>query len=459
MFNRIFRNTKRWLINNSENSLEEAYQAALKIQSLENEYFQGREIRQQNSDYGSTTFAHFQSQLKSNLQLIRFKLSQFRTNQSLGNFVNINGKNNQEKNIYLNNGKDIISNQELILERLNFIDSIIAKYEDNGYESSGTIVTNNYQKQNIKTVPNLAKNNKAETSSNKQKKKEVNKNKNIQNDFETKSESISDKTSILPRSFLRSLGKIKQEIDPQSAESEEEIVNKFRKSRYKTAISIKFLLLLIIIPLLVHNLSKIAIGKVFIQPYFKNHEQIVFINQDLQEEALVELRNFEENLHLKSMIGLIPHLSVEEKEEQIKEKAHELAEDYRHRSANAIGNIFADIFSVGAFGVILITSKKELLILKSFIDELIYGLSDSAKAFLIILFTDMFVGFHSPHGWEIILEGVTRHFGLPENRDFNFLFIATFPVILDTVLKYWIFRYLNRISPSAVATYKNMNES
>jgi hypothetical protein len=33
-------------------------------------------------------------------------------------------------------------------------------------------------------------------------------------------------------------------------------------------------------------------------------------------------------------------------------------------------------------------------------DEIVYGLSDSAKAFIIILFTDMFVGFHSPHGWE-----------------------------------------------------------
>jgi hypothetical protein len=91
-------------------------------------------------------------------------------------------------------------------------------------------------------------------------------------------------------------------------------------------------------------------------------------------------------------------------------------------------------------------------------DQLIYGLSDSAKAFVIILFTDIFVGFHSPHGWEILLEGVSRHFGLPANRDFIFLFIATFPVILDTIFKYWIFRYLNRVSPSAVATYKTMNE-
>ncbi|MGK7898423.1 MAG: proton extrusion protein PcxA, partial [Xenococcus sp. (in: cyanobacteria)] len=122
------------------------------------------------------------------------------------------------------------------------------------------------------------------------------------------------------------------------------------------------------------------------------------------------------------------------------------------------GNIFADICSLIAFTLIVFVCKREILIIKSFLDEIIYGLSDSAKAFLIILLTDMFVGYHSPHGWEVILKAIANHFGLAENRDFDFLFIATFPVILDTVLKYWIFRYLNRISPSSVATYKNMNE-
>lgn len=209
-------------------------------------------------------------------------------------------------------------------------------------------------------------------------------------------ETVSDKTSVLPRSFLRTIDRIKQEIDPKSSESEQDVLNRFRKSKYKTAISIKFLLLLIIVPLLVHNVAKIALGKVFIDPYFSRHEEIVFINQDLQEEALIELKNFEENLNLKVMLGIIPELSIEEKEHEIKAKAQELGEEYRRESANAIKNIFADVFSLIAFGIVIYFSKRELQILKSFIDETIYGLSDSAKAFLIILFTDMFVGFHSP---------------------------------------------------------------
>jgi hypothetical protein len=211
--------------------------------------------------------------------------------------------------------------------------------------------------------------------------------------------------------------------------------------------------------LLTHQVTKTIFITPLVQQYFDEHpQQVLFINKDLEEEAFAELRQYEEELRFKSIIGLIAPMSPEEQELEIKAKAEELSEDFRGRGINAISNVFSDFLSLVAFGSIIYFCKREIQVIKSFLDEIAYGLSDSAKAFLIILLTDIFVGYHSPHGWEIILEGVARHLGLPENRDFNFLFIATFPVILDTVLKYWIFRYLNRISPSSVATYKNMNE-
>ena len=51
-------------------------------------------------------------------------------------------------------------------------------------------------------------------------------------------------------------------------------------------------------------------------------------------------------------------------------------------------------------------------------DEAVYGLSDSAKAFAIILFTDIFVGYHSPEGWSVLLDGIADHFGLPSSESF-----------------------------------------
>jgi hypothetical protein len=192
--------------------------------------------------------------------------------------------------------------------------------------------------------------------------------------------------------------------------------------------------------------------------YFKSHEQFVFINRDFEEEAFRDLRNFEEGLRFKELIGLPGRSENQTIEEQVKERASEISGEFRNRGIGAISNIFSDLFALIAFGLVIVFSRREIMVVKSFLDGILFDLSDSAKAFLIILFTDVFVGFHSPHGWEVVLEGMARHFGFPENREFNFLFIATFPVILDTVMKYWIFRYLNRISPSAVATYRNMNE-
>ena len=184
----------------------------------------------------------------------------------------------------------------------------------------------------------------------------------------------------------------------------------------------------------------------------------VFLNGEMEEEGLLALQRFEERIKFEALISNAPALGAEELERQMKEKAEKVKEEFRKESDNAIKNVFADIFAVITFTILLLVSKRSISVLKEFFDNIVYGLSDSAKAFIIILFTDVFVGFHSPHGWEVLLEGISRHWGLPANRDFIFLFIATFPVILDTIFKYWIFRYLNRISPSAVATYHNMNE-
>ena len=46
---------------------------------------------------------------------------------------------------------------------------------------------------------------------------------------------------------------------------------------------------------------------------------------------------------------------------------------------------------------------------------------------------------------------------LEQGYEATLLFITTFPVILATIFNYWIFRYLNRVSPSPVATLKGMN--
>ena len=143
---------------------------------------------------------------------------------------------------------------------------------------------------------------------------------------------------------------------------------------------------------------------------------------------------------------------------QFQDKAVELALIYNKESMLAITNVLGDFVTFVTIASLFVWMRPQIVILKSFLTESIYSLSDTTKSFLLILVTDLLVGFHSPRGWEIGIEMLLRHFGLPENQDFIFLFVAAFPVFLDTIFKYWIFRYLNKISPSTVATYHNMIE-
>ena len=260
---------------------------------------------------------------------------------------------------------------------------------------------------------------------------------------------------MLPRSILRTVDRIKQDLDP---DAEVDVVRNFRNSKTQTTVAITFVLQLIIVPLLAQYLSKNFVVAPVVESFRARTQADVFLNVAMEEDALHELQQFEERFRFEVLIGKAPELSEVEIEDRVRQKAFQIEEDYRQRSADAIENVFADVIAVLSFSLLLTSCRAQVATLKAFIDEIVYGLSDSAKAFIIILFTDTFVGFHSPHGWEVLLEGMANHLGLPANRNFIFLFIATFPVILDTVFKYWIFRYLNRISPSAVATYKNMNE-
>nr|YP_010419808.1 envelope membrane protein [Leucosyke puya]USG53508.1 envelope membrane protein [Leucosyke puya] len=102
--------------------------------------------------------------------------------------------------------------------------------------------------------------------------------------------------------------------------------------------------------------------------------------------------------------------------------------------------------------------NEELIFLNSCLQEFLYNLSDTIKAFSILLLTDLCIGFHSPHGWELMIGSIYKDFGFDHYDQIISGLVSTFPVILDTIFKYLIFRYLNRLSPSLVVIYHSMND-
>ena len=428
--------TYRWYLLTGERSLDQAYKAALQIKAIEDEHFNGKKIDLNSSKYTSSMMDYFESDLKKQLRMARMRLTEFKasrfflseSNQKAANKVGIE-----------------YANPATILEKLRFIDQVIAKYTTFDYETTSSDLVTEPKPEIIPLdsaiAPDIAPAPLPQRFLSKTwDKKPINK---------------ANSTGILPRSILSTVTRLQVELDPRS---EEDVIKNFRQAQRRTIISVRFFLLLIIVPILTHQLSKTLVVGPIVDNFRSSEQTGIFINYEMEEEALQALEKFEERTKFDILIGRLTELPPEEMENHVKEKAFEIAEEFRAESSNAIKNVFADLCSVVAVIWLMLVSKPSIAVIKDFFDNIVYGLSDSAKAFIIILFTDIFVGFHSPHGWEVLLEGVSRHWGLPGNHDFIFLFIATFPVILDTIFKYWIFRYLNRISPSAVATYRNMNE-
>lgn len=424
-----------WLPDTPEKALEQAYRATLEIKQMEDKYFNGQKINLETSNYGASVQAHFNAELKKNLQIIKNCLAEFNASSVI---LEVNKAENNEFEDHHQSEKQKV----VVLEKLSFIDNVVEKYNQMPLG----------QKERVNISPNSGK---IKPTSIKDAFLSVGGTPSINDEVMNQAYLDDVPTGFLPRSLFGTLGRIKKDLDP---ESEKDLIKNYRKSRVRTIVSVRLFLLIVLVPLLTQQISKNFIVGPLVDHFHKNDQVEVFLNINMEEEGLAELKLFQEKLEFKSLVGMAPKISQEEKEELLKEKATEIAEEYRKKSAEAYKNIFADILSVISLFVVILFNAKQINVLKYFLDDVGYNLSDSAKAFIIILSTDIFVGFHSPHGWEILLESTAGHFGLPENREFNYLFIATFPVVLDTVFKYWIFRYLNRSSPSAVATYKNMNE-
>nr|YP_009974777.1 chloroplast envelope membrane protein [Androsace mariae]QNJ33737.1 chloroplast envelope membrane protein [Androsace mariae] len=192
--------------------------------------------------------------------------------------------------------------------------------------------------------------------------------------------------------------------------------------------------------------------------WWNTKQSETFLN-DIQEKNILEkFIELEELVLLDEMIKENPETHLQKLRIGMHKETIQLIkiynEDYIHTILHFSTNIICFIILSGYS----ILGNEELVILNSWAQEFVYNLSDTIKAFSILLLTDLCIGFHSPHGWELMIGSVYKDFGFVHNDQIISSLVSTFPVILDTIFKYWIFRYLNRLSPSLVVIYHSMND-
>ncbi len=422
-----FNQIKDQFFGNPEKSLKEAYEAASKIRSIENHYFSGYRIPIEN-----LRDERLEVEVAEHLARLQHGIESFNSSGSGSAKL---GPNALEKLIF---AEGVLANYTLAPNQSS---SMMPVPQENrgGGQSSGIVDSPGSDR---------ARGAMDKASPRRQPRR----------DGASALDSMLSSSGLLQGSIGKTINRIKKDLDSQS---EKEVVDDYRRSRQVTVVALRLIALLIIVPILTQQVSKNFLIKPIVEQTRSDVSVAITLdnlNEEWKEEALSELTAFEEELKMEHMIRGVPPISEESMEEKVQEKANEIAEDFNRRDINAVSNVFADFVGLFAFSVVLLFRRKDINVLKSFIDNIVYGLSDSAKAFIIILFTDMFVGFHSTHGWDVLLESMANHLGVAANESAISLFIATVPVVMDTMMKYWIFRYLSQMSASTVATLKEMNE-
>nr|YP_009547395.1 chloroplast envelope membrane protein [Hemionitis subcordata]AYW15051.1 chloroplast envelope membrane protein [Hemionitis subcordata] len=261
--------------------------------------------------------------------------------------------------------------------------------------------------------------------------------------------------SLVPRSVTRTLSRFKAELTNQSSLL---VHNDFDLAKNQASVSLPYVGFFFLLPLSL----RVALKNWFLEPWIRGWWNIlqiqVFINPFQEEKALKQLREVEALIWLDDVIGNLADTQLQNFDADARDESTRLAMMYDEPNIQLLLQLATDTISIATSFLVVILGRKRLAVSNSRIQESFYSLNDTMKAFSILLLTDLCLGFHSPHGWEILVESLFEHFGLTPNKYVIPRFVSTFPVILDTPFKYWISRHLNRTSPSIVATYHTMSE-
>ena len=412
--------------------LDNAYGAAREIRLMEEHYYEGNPIAY-TPDQNKTVYDYVRSLCNRKLILIRTNLTQFRINSFLLN---------QSLDGAAEAAEGAPTQDQAVIEKLNFIESVISKYRDSPEEelaqaAAMMVEADRHAQPGIGSTKTAEKNPEATVAE------------------------VVDPVIIETEADGRRRGLgfwggslLGRKSDP---EYEQKIVQQLRLQQKQNQVAARWLAILILVPLLVGLVSRHVVFEPLLGTYSDRNPQQVELNAEIQEEFAQELNQFQEQLEVKELLGLIPEMTPEAKREQMADKATELWREAREAQLNGLKNLLADLVAVGTFAGLVYFNRSRLKILRSATNRTFLSLSDPVKVFLFILVTDMFVGFHSAEGWSVILNSIGHHFGLPENEAAVGMFIATVPVALDSCIKFWIFTYLTRFSPASSAVYERMN--
>ncbi|KAL0410342.1 UNVERIFIED_CONTAM: Chloroplast envelope membrane protein [Sesamum latifolium] len=254
-------------------------------------------------------------------------------------------------------------------------------------------------------------------------------------------------------------GLVKSVRDLVLGREEDDILYEDRVFRYASFNSAKFLAVLIIVPWALDFLVHDYVLMPFLDRYVKTVPLAAKLldirkNQKLQ---IVKALNLEKaRYRLEVEIGKSPPLSDDELYLELRHRALEMRDEWRLENRKAFANIWSDVvFGISLF-LLLYFYQGQVALLKFTGYKIVNNITDTGKAFLIILITDIFLGYHSESGWQTLIEIIVEHYGLEVDQSAITIFICLIPVVMDACVKLWMFKFLPRLSPKVANIFREM---
>ncbi|WCJ34656.1 CemA-like proton extrusion protein-related [Euphorbia peplus] len=265
---------------------------------------------------------------------------------------------------------------------------------------------------------------------------------------------LSDPSDLVPeKGFVESVR------DLVLGKEEDDLLYEDRIFRYASLNSAKFLAILILVPWALDFAVHDYVLMPFLDRYVKTvplAAQMLDVRKSQKLEMVKELKVERARFRFEVEIGKSPPLSDEEMWWELRHKALELRDEWRLENRRAFANIWADmVFGISLF-ILLYFNQNKVALLKFTGYKIINNISDTGKAFLIILITDIFLGYHSESGWQTLLEIIVDHYGFDVDESVITIFVCLVPVIIDACVKLWLFKFLPRLSPKVSNIFQEM---
>ncbi|KAI3990237.1 hypothetical protein MKX01_037576 [Papaver californicum] len=262
-----------------------------------------------------------------------------------------------------------------------------------------------------------------------------------------------------PNEMMPERGLVKTVKDLVFGMEEDDLLYEDRVFQYALSNSAKFLAVLVLIPWILDFVVHDFVLMPFLDRYVKTvplAAEFFDVRRPQKLEMVKALKIERSSFRLEAEIGKSPPLSDDEIWLELRPKALELRDEWRLENRRAFANIWSDmVFGVALF-ILLYFNQSKVALLKFTGYKLINNISDTGKAFLIILITDIFLGYHSESGWQTLLEVMVDHYGLEVDQSAIVLFVCLVPVVIDACVKLWLFKFLPRLSPKVSNIFREM---